>query len=101
MGRNAVAMFDRVPSMTYTKVRISTALRLRKCLQMRSNQLCPRLPVTNQRTDLGATTITLWPRAARAMGRDPTTSPRPPVLLQGATSAETKTMSRGVSACST
>ena len=47
MGRNAVAMFDRVPSMTYTKVRISTALELRKCLQMRSIQLCPRLQVTN------------------------------------------------------
>ena len=96
-------MFDRVPSMTYTKVRISTALELRKCLQMRSIQLCPRLQVTNwtRGGDLGATTITLWPRAARAMGRDPTTSPRPPVLLQGATSAETKTMSRGVSACST
>ena len=42
---------------------------------------------------LGVTTMTLWPRCASAMGRDPTTSPRPPVLLQGAASAETKIMS--------
>lgn len=33
------------------------------------------------------------------MGKEPTTSPRPPVLLQGATSADTNTMSRGLSVC--
>jgi hypothetical protein len=45
---------------------------------------------------LGATTMTRCPRLARAMGRDPMTSPRPPVLLQGATSADTNTMSMGL-----
>ena len=49
----------------------------------------------------GATTITRCPRAASAMGSEPTTSPRPPVLLQGATSADTNTMSSGRSACCT
>ena len=42
---------------------------------------------------LGVTTMTLWPRCASAMGKDPTTSPKPPVLLQGAASAETNIMS--------
>ena len=42
---------------------------------------------------LGATTITRWPLAAKAAGRAPQTSPRPPVLDQGATSEETKTTS--------
>jgi hypothetical protein len=32
---------------------------------------------------LGVTTMTRWPRAARAAGREPMTSPSPPVLLQG------------------
>jgi len=49
----------------------------------------------------GATTMTRCPRAASAMGSEPTTSPRPPVLLQGATSADTNTMSSGRSACCT
>ena len=47
----------------------------------------------------GATTMTLCPRLANAMGKLPTTSPSPPVLLQGATSEDTKTVSRGLSVC--
>lgn len=41
----------------------------------------------------GATIITRWPLAASAAGSAPQTSPRPPVLDQGATSEETKTTS--------
>jgi len=48
---------------------------------------------------LGATTMTRWPLLARAMGRLPATSPRPPVLLHGATSEDTKMVSRGLSVC--
>jgi hypothetical protein len=44
---------------------------------------------------LGATTITLCPRAAIARGSAPITSPRPPVFDHGATSAEQNTMSSG------
>ena len=36
--------------------------------------------------------MTLWPRRCIALGKAPITSPRPPVLLQGAHSAPTKTM---------
>ncbi|PNH02353.1 hypothetical protein TSOC_011678 [Tetrabaena socialis] len=36
-------------------------------------------------THRGATTITRWPRSARAKGSEPSTSARPPVLDQGAT----------------
>lgn len=40
--------------------------------------------------------MTRWPRSAMACGSAPMTSPRPPVLLQGATSADTNTMSSGL-----
>ena len=43
----------------------------------------------------GETVITLWPRLASSTGREPTTSPRPPVLDQGATSVEMKTIFMG------
>ena len=36
--------------------------------------------------------MTLWPRRCIALGNAPITSPRPPVLLQGAHSAPTNTM---------
>ena len=52
-------------------------------------------------TYLGATVMTLCPLFASSTGRPPTTSPRPPVLLHGATSAETKTISKGVCGSST
>lgn len=47
-------------------------------------------------TYIGVTTMTLWPLAAMATGNDPMTSPRPPALLQGATSAAQNTMSSAV-----
>ena len=43
----------------------------------------------------GAMVMTLWPRLASSTGREPTTSPRPPVLDQGATSVEMKTIFMG------
>lgn len=43
-----------------------------------------------QPTHLGATTMTLCPRAARANGSEPITSARPPVLDQGDTWAVEK-----------
>lgn len=45
--------------------------------------------------------MTRWPLLAKAMGKEPITSPRPPVLLHGATSAVTNTRSKSCSACST
>ena len=42
--------------------------------------------------------MTLWPRLASSTGSEPTTSPRPPVLDQGATSVETKTIFIGLAA---
>mmetsp|Transcript_47746 Transcript_47746/g.91294 ORF Transcript_47746/g.91294 Transcript_47746/m.91294 type:complete len:210 (-) Transcript_47746:164-793(-) len=42
-----------------------------------------------------------WPRCANAGGREPATSPRPPVLDQGATSELTKTMLKGSSVLGT
>merc|ERR1719409_879455 len=50
---------------------------------------------------LGETVMTLCPLLASSIGRPPTTSPRPPVLDHGATSAETKTKSSGVFGSST
>ena len=47
---------------------------------------------SSYRSYIGATTTTLLPLAASAAGRAPHTSPNPPVLLQGDTSAVTKTM---------
>src|SRR5258706_13424540 len=41
------------------------------------------------------TTRTSWPRARRALGSEPPTSPRPPVLAKGATSALRKRIFRG------
>ena len=43
--------------------------------------------------------MTLCPLLASAIGRLPTTSPSPPVLLHGATSEDTKMVSRGLSVC--
>ena len=43
----------------------------------------------------GAMVMTLWPRLASSTGSEPTTSPRPPVLDQGATSVEMKTIFMG------
>lgn len=40
---------------------------------------------------LGETTITRCPRLAKAIGNEPQTSPKPPVLEYGAASAVTKT----------
>ena len=37
-------------------------------------------------------TVTWWPSLARAWGREPATSARPPVLMKGATSEEAKRM---------
>lgn len=45
---------------------------------------------------LGAMVRTLCPRCASAIGRPPTTSPRPPVFDQGPTSADTNTICRGL-----
>jgi hypothetical protein len=52
-------------------------------------------PAFQQQLYSGVKTQTLWPRAARALGSDMRTSPRPPVLENGATSAEAKTMVNG------
>ena len=44
------------------------------------------------RSYIGATTTTLLPLAANAAGKAPHTSPKPPVLDHGETSAVTKTI---------
>ena len=41
------------------------------------------LRVKSPSMHLGVTTMTRWPRRESATGRLPTTSPSPPVLLQG------------------
>ena len=60
------------------------------CLLARKAELTPVLSASGYSLYLGATTITRCPLAARAGGKDPQTSPRPPVFDQGATCVNTQ-----------